>query len=109
MSQKRWPKGSRRGGQFAPKPSAAAAQLDHSVDLAKQIDQGNAESGFDRTGDCRAWMEISDAKRQALMREADLYLAELIEEFGEPSPKHVARAKAFVESLRNAKAASSRA
>lgn len=109
MSQKRWPKGSRRGGQFASKPRAETAQLEQSIDLTKQSFEDRTANSSDGAGDGRAWMEVSDPKRQALMKEADLYLAELIEEFGAPSPEQVASAKAFVESIRNAKAANSRA
>ena len=41
------------------------------------------------------------------MEEADVYLAGLIEEFGEPSPEQTARAENFVESIRNAAVANS--
>ena len=60
-----------------------------------------------RTGIARAVYEASvegtTAKDSRLMEEADRYLQELIDEFGEPSPEDLVRAKAFVESLREAK------
>lgn len=37
-----------------------------------------------------------------LMEEADRYLQELIDEFGEPTPEDLVRAKAFVEGIRKA-------
>ncbi|WP_419924194.1 hypothetical protein [Candidatus Poriferisocius sp.] len=81
--------------------------MDHPIDLTRQVDEDATTSSSDGAGDCRAWMEISDSKRQALMKEADVHLAGLIEEFGEPSPEQMARAENFVESIRNAAVANS--
>ena len=57
-----------------------------------------------RTGIARAVYDASvegpATKDSRLMEEADRYLQEMIDEFGEPSD--LARAKAFVESLREA-------
>ena len=107
MSQKRRPKGSRQGGQFAPKQRANAIPLDHPVDLSKQADEQVATTNSDGSALGPAWMEISDTKRQELMEEADRYLDELVSEFGEPSLEDEVRAKAFVEGIRRAGAANS--
>ena len=47
-----------------------------------------------------ASVESGTTENSRLMGEADRYLKELIDEFGEPSPEDLARAQAFVESLR---------
>ena len=38
---------------------------------------------------------ISEARKQELRRETEIYLKELIEEFGEPTPEELARAEAW--------------
>ena len=45
------------------------------------------------------WMDIPEEERQRLLQETDDYLAELTEKVGQPSAKHVERAKRLVESL----------
>ncbi|HUE59985.1 MAG TPA: hypothetical protein VMO88_10415 [Acidimicrobiales bacterium] len=42
----------------------------------------------------------AEVRRQELLAEADRYLAELIEEVGEPSPAAVARAEALAKRVR---------
>ena len=40
-------------------------------------------------------IHISEAEEQRLQREHEKYVAELIEEFGEPTPEEVAHAEAY--------------
>lgn len=42
----------------------------------------------------------AELRRQALLEETDRYIAELIEEVGEPSPKALARAEALSKEIR---------
>jgi len=42
----------------------------------------------------------AEVRRQELLAEADRYLAELVEEVGEPSPAAVARAEALAKRVR---------
>lgn len=62
-----------------------------------------------RTGIARAVYEASiggpATEDSRLMEEADRYLQELIEQFGEPTPEDLVRAKAFVEGIREAQTA----
>ncbi len=43
----------------------------------------------------------AELRRQALEEETDRYLAELIDDVGEPSPKAIARAEALARRIRN--------
>jgi len=43
----------------------------------------------------------AELRRQALVEETDRYLAELIDDVGEPSPKAIARAEALARRIRN--------
>jgi len=43
----------------------------------------------------------AELRRQELLEETDRYLAELIEEVGEPSAKAIARAEALARRIRN--------
>ncbi|MDE0162410.1 MAG: hypothetical protein OXL98_11815 [Acidimicrobiaceae bacterium] len=45
-------------------------------------------------------IHISEAERQRLRGEHERYLAELIEEFGEPTPEEMARAEAYWRPVR---------
>ena len=45
-------------------------------------------------------IHIPEAERQRLHREQEKYLAELIEEFGEPTPEEMARAEAYWRPIR---------
>ena len=47
----------------------------------------------------RSWMDIPEEERERLLQETDDYLAKLTNKVGQPSAKHVARAKRLVESL----------
>lgn len=68
-------------------------------------DPAPADSGDGEAGSSRedwAWLEISEEKRDALLRETDIYLAELAEKLGEPSAEHIANAQALVDRLNGA-------
>ena len=91
MSQPRRPKG-RGGGQFASKPRSQQPPF-------------NPDPG---DGDYRpedwTWLEISEEEREELLKETDIYLAELAEKVGEPSAKHIARAEVLLDQPNGARA-----
>ena len=63
-------------------------------------DPGDGEVGSDLED--WAWLDISEEKRDALLKETDIYLAERAEKLGEPSAEHVANAQALVDRLNGA-------
>ena len=68
-------------------------------------DPAPVDPGLDGVGDCEedwAWLEISDEEREALLKETDIYLAELAKKVGEPSAEHIANAQALVDRLNGA-------
>lgn len=70
-----------------------------------RADRTQASPGPDGGGDGEedwAWLEISEEEREALLKETDIYLAELAEKFGEPSAEHIANAQALVDRLNGA-------
>ena len=65
-------------------------------------DAGGASLDDGLTDDCSEWddyvpegIHISEAERRRLLREHEKYLAELIEEVGEPTPEEMAKAEAW--------------
>ena len=89
MSKPRSPQGS-RDARIAAEPRPDATPVDPGLDEA-----GSSEEDW-------AWLEISDEEREALLKETDIYLAELAERFGEPSAEHFANAQALVDRLNGA-------
>lgn len=74
--------------------------LDHSKHANGSGATDGADSG--RADDCSDWddyvpecIHVSEAERQRLKREHEKYVAELIEEVGEPTPEEMARAEAW--------------
>ena len=63
-------------------------------------DPGDGEVGSNQEE--WAWLEISEEEHEALLRETDIYLAELAEKLGEPSAEHIANAQALVDRLNGA-------
>ncbi len=55
------------------------------------------------------WLEISEEEREELLKETDIYLAELAEKVGEPSAKHIARAEVLLDQPNGARATEARA
>ena len=53
----------------------------------------------DRTRSGRSAHSTDSERRRELLRETDRYLAELIEEIGEPPPEVVAEAEAWAERI----------
>ena len=79
--------------------------LDHS----KQVNGSRATNGADsgRADDCSdcddyvpEGIHVSEAERQSLNREHEKYVAELIEEVGEPTPEEMTRAEAWWHPIR---------
>ena len=99
MAQPRISRGSRSGGRFASQPLAKSASFETGLDLG---DIETSDDDDDLYSDDRSWMEISEEKRQALLEELDIYLAELASKVGEPSAKHIARADALWEKINGA-------
>ena len=65
------------------------------------------DPGLDEVGNGREdwmWLQISEEEREALLKETDIYLAELAEKVGEPSAKHIARAQVLLDQLNGARA-----
>ena len=50
----------------------------------------------------RSWLDISEEQREALLEEAEKYLAELVSKVGQPSAKHIARAKGLLDKINGA-------
>lgn len=106
VKRRRWPKGTPRGGQFRPEPRAQAtppAARPRGAGLAPvggHLDGQKATGSLDgyRPVD-RTWMDIPEDERERLLQETDDYLAELTKKVGQPSAKHVERAKRLLESL----------
>lgn len=70
-----------------------------------RADPAPADPDLDEFSDSEedwAWLEISEEERDALLKETDIYLAELAERFGEPSAEHIANAQALVDRLNGA-------
>ncbi len=64
-------------------------------------------AGSGRADDCSDWddyvpegIHVSEAERQRLNREHEKYVAELIEEVGEPTPEEMTRAEAWWHPIR---------
>lgn len=108
MAQRRHPKSSPRGGQFAPirhqsaspAPAASARRAAARDALAERED---VETGHPEDGEQHG-LEIPDEERQALLAETENYLAELRAEVGEPSLKHKRRARALVDGIKQVQA-----
>lgn len=95
MAQPQTSEISETGAQFASEQSAKTPSVDRTIDSRDDIEDDDDSRGvLDQR-----WMEISDERREELLKEADIYLAELAEKVGEPSPKHIARAKALVKNI----------
>ena len=74
------------------------------LDYGKQANDSRATDGSDigRADDRSHWddyvpegIHVSEAERQRLNTEHQKYVAELIEEVGEPTPEEMARAEAW--------------
>ena len=104
MAQRRYPKGSSRGGQFSPgtrhqanpATEAAANQASASAAVADLDDRSPSRTDTEE----EHWLAIPDEERQALLAEAEKYLAHLRTEVGEPTKKHRQRSAALVESIK---------
>ncbi|MCY4665443.1 MAG: hypothetical protein OXC00_12320 [Acidimicrobiaceae bacterium] len=89
MSRRRRPPGP-RGSQSASRPRQDPIPADPGLD---EVDSRREDW---------TWLEISEEEREALLKETDIYLAELAEEVGEPSAEHIANAQALVDRLNGA-------
>ncbi len=76
--------------------------LDHSNSERDGRTAVGADADGDLSDDFSEWddyvpegIHISDAERQRLHREHEKYVAELIEEVGEPTPEEMAQAEAW--------------
>lgn len=81
--------------EFTSKKRVKTPSGDQTVDIRDDIEDGDDLRGLED----RTWMEISAERREELLKEADIYLAELEKRVGEPSPRHIARAKALVNNI----------
>ena len=91
MSQPHRPQGP-RGDRITSEPRPDPAPVDPSLD-----EVGNGREDW-------TWLEISEAEREELLKETDIYLAKLAEKVGEPSAKHIARAEVLLDQLNGARA-----
>ncbi len=91
MSQPHGPRGP-RGDRITSEPRPDPAPVDRSVD-----DVGDRREDW-------TWLQISEEEREELLKETDIYLAELAEKVGEPSAKHITRAEVLLDQLNGARA-----
>lgn len=75
--------------------------LDEKI-MTPHVEPSDASGDLDQRDESRASGLAAEAHRQMLVESADRYLAELIEEVGEPSAEAVAEAKAFWDRIQRA-------
>ena len=110
MTRRRYPKGTPRGGQFAPDPASLADSASKSAATAAAIAREAHSDTLNRSGyDDRTpseevkggpRIEITPAESQHLREELDRYLQERYSRSGQPSEQQRARARKHIEKLR---------
>ena len=88
-----------------PRPHGSEVPGSDRIASESRLDPAPVDPGLDEVGSSRedwTWLEISEEEREALLKETDIYLAELAEEVGEPSAEHIANAQALVDRLNGA-------
>ena len=110
------PKDTQQGTKSAPKPVATSTAslsdlgIDRKLDekiMTPQVEPSDASLDVDHGDASRGGRSAAEERQQMLVERADRYLADLIEEVGEPSAEAVSEAKAFWDRIQRARAARS--
>ena len=113
MSMINKPKSAGEGFQSAAKPATSSTASLGALSFGKELDEkimtpqvkpGDVSGGVGQGTELRGGA-AAEQRRQPLAKRADRYLADLIEEVGEPSDEAIAEAKAFWDRIESSRAA----